>query len=366
MASQDYATVSGQKVSREHFLYAPPGSKPSEWKLPVHDKSHAQNALARFNQTGLPAGVKSGIRAKLIRVAKKFGIDTSGFEGKKQMANIHLKKFSEGKDKGRFGVYMGETLMGLMPSKMSEDEMKAKCGEMAQAMSAVGMEAPAGNDQGTGALDPAGQLQAAEGASKKTPAGADDENNLASKSSKSPSTSTSTATAAPVKAKMSDVDALKLFTYPATDKKRAGKINLSEAAKLSSDGTIDASLVFRAQAAENLVNEAVSAGKFTPKERPFLMKQALSDPKGFEEFVAARPVTVKFDSVGHEFNGDQQTENAQAEVNNRARALLSERKKEDGSKDYRLTDAIREIATNEPELWKRYIAESRVKKSTTV
>ena len=78
--NQDYATVSGTKVKREDFAYAPAGSKPSEWKLPVHDKEHAQNALARFNQTDLPADAKSGVRSKVIAAAHKFGIDTAGFE----------------------------------------------------------------------------------------------------------------------------------------------------------------------------------------------------------------------------------------------------------------------------------------------
>lgn len=76
----DYATVSGTKVHRSDFAYAPSGSKPSEWKLPVHDKDHAQNALARFNQTDLPADAKSGVRSKVISAAHKYGIDTAGFE----------------------------------------------------------------------------------------------------------------------------------------------------------------------------------------------------------------------------------------------------------------------------------------------
>ena len=47
MADQDYATVGGTKVQRSDFAYAPPGSGPSEWKLPIHDANHVRNALAR-------------------------------------------------------------------------------------------------------------------------------------------------------------------------------------------------------------------------------------------------------------------------------------------------------------------------------
>jgi phage I-like protein len=75
MSDQDYATVSGTKVHRSDFAYAPAGSEPSEWKLPIHDASHVRNALARFNQTELPEAAKAEAHAKIMRAAKKFGID---------------------------------------------------------------------------------------------------------------------------------------------------------------------------------------------------------------------------------------------------------------------------------------------------
>lgn len=43
-------------------------------KLPIHDAAHVRNALARFNQTDMPASVKAKARAKLDAAAKKFGI----------------------------------------------------------------------------------------------------------------------------------------------------------------------------------------------------------------------------------------------------------------------------------------------------
>jgi phage I-like protein len=73
----DYATVSGTKVHRSDFAYAPAGSKPSEWKLAIHDAAHVRNALARFNQTDMPAAAKAAVYAKIKAAARKFGIEVS-------------------------------------------------------------------------------------------------------------------------------------------------------------------------------------------------------------------------------------------------------------------------------------------------
>lgn len=43
-------------------------------KLPIHDAAHVRNALARWNQTDLPAGVKAKARTRLEAAARKFGI----------------------------------------------------------------------------------------------------------------------------------------------------------------------------------------------------------------------------------------------------------------------------------------------------
>jgi phage I-like protein len=80
MADQDYATVSGQKVHRSDFAYAPQGTEPHEWKLRIDDENHVRNALARFNQTELPPEAKAAARRKILERARKYGIDTSGFE----------------------------------------------------------------------------------------------------------------------------------------------------------------------------------------------------------------------------------------------------------------------------------------------
>ena len=77
MADQDYATVSGTKVHRSDFAYAPAGSGPSEWRLPIHDAAHVRNALARFGQTDLPAGAKAAVVANIKAAAKRFGVEVS-------------------------------------------------------------------------------------------------------------------------------------------------------------------------------------------------------------------------------------------------------------------------------------------------
>jgi phage I-like protein len=87
MVDQDYATVNGARVDREDFAYAPVGSEPSEWKLPIHDESHVRNALARFNQTCIPAKARAAVRRKILQRARKYGIDASGFEKERGSEN---------------------------------------------------------------------------------------------------------------------------------------------------------------------------------------------------------------------------------------------------------------------------------------
>jgi hypothetical protein len=46
-------------------------------KLPIHDAAHARNALARFNQTDLPASAKAAVYQKIVKRAKKFSVQVS-------------------------------------------------------------------------------------------------------------------------------------------------------------------------------------------------------------------------------------------------------------------------------------------------
>jgi HK97 family phage prohead protease len=68
-------SVSGEEVPMSKFAYVGDPDKKDTWKLPIHDKIHAQEALARFDQTeGIPADKKAAVKAKVVAAAKKFGI----------------------------------------------------------------------------------------------------------------------------------------------------------------------------------------------------------------------------------------------------------------------------------------------------
>jgi HK97 family phage prohead protease len=71
-------SVSGQDVAMSDFAYVGDPDDTSTWKFPVHDKSHAQNALARWGQAkGISADKKDAVYKKIVSAAKKFGVDVS-------------------------------------------------------------------------------------------------------------------------------------------------------------------------------------------------------------------------------------------------------------------------------------------------
>jgi len=70
----------GMSVSQ---FYAAPRDPPSKSALPIFDAAHTRNAMARFNQTHfLSSAEKAKARRKIIAAARKFKIDSSGFEEK--------------------------------------------------------------------------------------------------------------------------------------------------------------------------------------------------------------------------------------------------------------------------------------------
>jgi hypothetical protein len=79
LADPEHATVSGRKVHRSDFAYVGDAKDKSTWKLPIHDASHVRNAVARYNQTDIPAGEKKAVARKLVQAAKRYGIDTRSF-----------------------------------------------------------------------------------------------------------------------------------------------------------------------------------------------------------------------------------------------------------------------------------------------
>lgn len=71
------ASVDGTPHPRGDFAYAPAGVPPSQWALPIFDAAHARAALARFNQTQIPAEARAGAWRKIMRACDKFNIDVA-------------------------------------------------------------------------------------------------------------------------------------------------------------------------------------------------------------------------------------------------------------------------------------------------
>jgi hypothetical protein len=77
--------VDGEHLSSECFAFVGDKEKTDTWKLPYKcfstdekNKSHVQNALARFDQTeGIPEDEKPKVKAKIVAAAKKHGIEVS-------------------------------------------------------------------------------------------------------------------------------------------------------------------------------------------------------------------------------------------------------------------------------------------------
>lgn len=75
--------VGGKDLGPESFAYVGDKERTETWKLPVHDASHVRNALARLNQTeGIPAEAKGKVKAKILRAAKRFGVDAKSLDEK--------------------------------------------------------------------------------------------------------------------------------------------------------------------------------------------------------------------------------------------------------------------------------------------
>ena len=73
-------TISGQILSASDFAFVGDPQDTETWKLPIHDESHVKNALSRFNQTEGLGDKKAAVARTLVTAAKKYGIDTKGFE----------------------------------------------------------------------------------------------------------------------------------------------------------------------------------------------------------------------------------------------------------------------------------------------
>lgn len=76
-SAKPLTTKKRNRVRDETFAF------PEQRKMPLNDASRVRNAMARFNQV---KGVKDSERRtayrKILRAAKKFGIDATGFKKK--------------------------------------------------------------------------------------------------------------------------------------------------------------------------------------------------------------------------------------------------------------------------------------------
>jgi len=86
------------------FAYiSPGGSKDSEGKttprslrhLPIPDAAHVRNALARLNQTKIPAAAKKSALAKIKKKAKELGVQVSESDGASEKQKAAKEKFLE-------------------------------------------------------------------------------------------------------------------------------------------------------------------------------------------------------------------------------------------------------------------------------
>ena len=71
----ELSTAERNRLKDDQFAYI---DKHGERHLPIHDEEHVRNALARWNQTHFDnAADKESARKKILRAAKKFGIEVS-------------------------------------------------------------------------------------------------------------------------------------------------------------------------------------------------------------------------------------------------------------------------------------------------
>lgn len=70
-------SVDGTPHPRGDFAYAPAGSNPSEWKLPIFDAAHVRAALARFNQAQIPANARGAVWRRILAAADRYNVTVS-------------------------------------------------------------------------------------------------------------------------------------------------------------------------------------------------------------------------------------------------------------------------------------------------
>lgn len=93
--------VDGENLTSNAFIYVGDEEKTDTWHLPWHfaeeekTKSHLRDALARFDQTEIPASEKPAARAKLVRLCKEHGITVADKDKKAAKALARLAAAAE-------------------------------------------------------------------------------------------------------------------------------------------------------------------------------------------------------------------------------------------------------------------------------
>ena len=115
----ELALVTGMEGERKRRgmspsqFYAAPRDPPSSSALPIFDKAHTQNAMARFNQTQFKSSAeRASAKSKIISAANKFGIEVS--DSFKQLSEISTE--SEG----------GKRIMPSETKKLEEEKVEEK------------------------------------------------------------------------------------------------------------------------------------------------------------------------------------------------------------------------------------------------
>jgi hypothetical protein len=87
---------SGESLPASDFAYVGDPDRVSTWKFPIHDKSHVQNAVARFNQTDLTGAARASAKRKIRAAYRRFFPDNEIPNVIKDLGQEAIQKATEG------------------------------------------------------------------------------------------------------------------------------------------------------------------------------------------------------------------------------------------------------------------------------
>ncbi len=126
---------------------------------------------------------------------------------------------------------------------------------------------------------------------------------------------------------------------------KEGRVDPRAAAELADTRQVRLRAIFRAQAAERLVDDLIGKGKVLPKKRATAFRMALRDEAGLVALLADVRPAVDFKSHGHSAGGDG-AGSAQEELDELVQQAMREKKT-----DY--AAALTEVTRQHPDLWRR-------------